>query len=780
MSAPDAAPAPSFDFFVCCDDFDREAVEALQTALLSRSPGRSYFWNPPPVSGPSVDKALEAILGGSRLVVMLVTSNTAPDFFERYEVRRAGELAGEGKLTVVAVTIDLELEVLGLLDRIPSAERLDARQLGSTRAVADALCRIAGVPLPERHPPSVELVDELERLLSYRARHAHSEDQVAAVVPRIEQLAQEIAIGAEINEGDVVAGARLSRPLGSDSFSYTWYAKREATSEPCVVKVFRLERLTSGMMLWGFRNAERALATLNEHPNAPRSIVRLLEVSSDTLAFCTEYLPEGTLEHVQSRGWPLERRVGLFAQVCAAVEFAHGLGIVHGDIKPTNISLNADGRAVLTDFALSAPRLIPESSKSYARVAAPMYMPPELRDEEATESSDIYSLGRLLHYLLIERTPPPQLEAEPTLESLERFPPSLVAIVRRATRLDPAHRYVSVKEMLADLEVHRTGGTVVAVPLPEVVRPPGTSAPAWLRSPAVMGAAGLMALVLLLVWAVSRQGPPQPAVARVAGTAVEAPPPPTAPRTPTAPAAPVDARVCRSTPLSCQRAEWKDAGGMAFVRVCAGVFCMGSGDGDELAQGGERPAHGVAVPEFWIGRAEVRNVDLRRVDPTWKGEPELPATGVTWEQADRFCRALGHRLPSEAEWEYAARGTDGRRYPWGNVDPGVGHAAFNQPRGVPGGPSATDSHPAGAGPFGTLHQAGNVSEWVADCFDPRTYRARLERNLTDAAPVLWPDCVTHVLRGGSFLDGQAKIRAAARADASSLVKSDAVGFRCAR
>src|SRR5262245_1408681 len=103
MATPGAAPVQNFDFFLCCADPDREAAEALQTALLARSPGRSYFWIPPPATGPSVERSLEAMLRGSRLVVALVTSNTEADFFDRFEVRRAAELQEADNCRVVAV-----------------------------------------------------------------------------------------------------------------------------------------------------------------------------------------------------------------------------------------------------------------------------------------------------------------------------------------------------------------------------------------------------------------------------------------------------------------------------------------------------------------------------------------------------------------------------------------------------------------------------------------------------------------------------------------------------
>ncbi|HNC95718.1 MAG TPA: formylglycine-generating enzyme family protein, partial [Myxococcota bacterium] len=208
---------------------------------------------------------------------------------------------------------------------------------------------------------------------------------------------------------------------------------------------------------------------------------------------------------------------------------------------------------------------------------------------------------------------------------------------------------------------------------------------------------------------------------------------------------------------------------IVWSAVPKGSFEMGSRDGDE----NEQPMRTVAVDAFEIGTYEVDNATYRAWDPEKTGEDRLPVVEVSWHEADAFCRWLGFadplyqvRLPTEAEWEYAARGTDGRSYPWGNADPTAERAVF-------GGAdlAAVDSLPAGRGPFGTYHQAGNVWEWVGDWYAP--YDSQSVNNPTGPA-------VGRVLRGGPWSDDAVDLRSALRAWIPPSDSDDIIGFRCVR
>ncbi len=229
--------------------------------------------------------------------------------------------------------------------------------------------------------------------------------------------------------------------------------------------------------------------------------------------------------------------------------------------------------------------------------------------------------------------------------------------------------------------------------------------------------------------------------------------------------------------------------GAPMVLVPAGEFMMGAQKDDKMAREDEQPAHPVYLDAFYIDQYEVTTSryatffhEMKRNAPRYWSEQVLeeyghkPVVGVSWNDADSYCSWAGKRLPTEAEWEKAARGTDQRLYPWGNDAPNELRANFGQSFRFDY-EVLTDvgSFEQGKSPYGAYDMAGNVWEWVADWYDENYYVKGEARN--PQGPSVGE---SHVVRGGPWLDGPQHIRSAVRDKVSPLYLSDLIGFRCAQ
>jgi toxoflavin biosynthesis protein ToxD len=211
--------------------------------------------------------------------------------------------------------------------------------------------------------------------------------------------------------------------------------------------------------------------------------------------------------------------------------------------------------------------------------------------------------------------------------------------------------------------------------------------------------------------------------------------------------------------------------------VPAGPFLMGSDPaGAYPPDPDEQPRHSVSHAAFQLSRTAVTSSQYRVFTaatgrrPGVTGEDDCPITYVSWHDAQAFCEWSGTRLPTEAEWEAAARGGDERLWPWGDEPPDSTRCVFAA--GI-GGPSPAGRLPRGASPAGALDMAGNVWEWVSSAYRPYPYDASDGREQPgDAEP--------RVVRGGSYLDGPGGVRCSVRRPMLAPARDTYVGFRVVR
>ena len=210
-----------------------------------------------------------------------------------------------------------------------------------------------------------------------------------------------------------------------------------------------------------------------------------------------------------------------------------------------------------------------------------------------------------------------------------------------------------------------------------------------------------------------------------------------------------------------------------YLFIPSARLLMGSVDYPE-----EGPVHEVHIDSFFFDRTEVSRAAYAVFAETRTGElpidadPDLPATGVAWADAAGYCGWAGKRLPTEAEWELAARGAEGRRYPWGAASPAPHLARFAGAGGRQ--PTVVGDLEAGATPQGVLNLAGNAAEWVADWWHPRYDSGGPSDNPTGPGEGDY-----RVVRGGGFLSGADELRSTARAFHNPQRGAAHIGFRCA-
>ena len=570
--------------------------------------------------------------------------------------------------------------------------------------------------------------------------------------------------------GKTIGKVRIEKYLARGGMAEVYFGTHLSLDRPVAIKVLHSYIEEDATLLARFQREAKVVAGLR-HPN----IVQIFDFDAveGHPYIVMEYLKGPTLAtylrglHKRDERIPPHQVARLLKVVTAALDYAHGQGVVHRDIKPGNIMLHGradeipldkpltnDVEAILTDFGLVRIENSASQTASGMVSGTPAYMSPEqARGDKADHRTDIYSLGVVLYEMLAGRVP---FESDSTLAVIYKhineppppisgISPAVQAVMDRALAKNPNDRYQTSREMAVDFylaigmnaEAETIMGEVPATPRGGPKKKAG-------RSPAWIGIAAFAFVCLLAVviggflmasnLSVFSKGNETPEVA-ITDPVTEAP--------------------TQDVAVDLPSAE-------GMVQIAAGAYEVGV-----LAPVDEwhvQPLN-LTLNSYWIDKYQTTNAQYQLfLDQTggqppeiWPGEADHPVRGVTWDQATAYCTWAGKRIPTEAEWEAAGRGPGAspQIYPWG-IDPTAGGETFNLPD--------QDTYAVGTLPFnvslfGVFDMVGNVWEWVGEPYSSLQAGYR-------------------ILRGGRYgLPQDLAYRLAVAPEDTHIIKFS--GFRCA-
>lgn len=615
---------------------------------------------------------------------------------------------------------------------------------------------------------------------------------------------------------------RIVRPIGQGGMGTVYEAVHATIGHRVAIK--RLRKIADDQASRRIIKEARALGAV-AHPG----LVRVLDVLADSQGapcLVLEYLDGQTLRARSGRPLGLQEVVEIGQQLAMALLASHRRGVIHRDLKPENVMLVPDPeltrgeRVKILDFGIArlvdAPELATRTADGLMICGTPAYMSPEQCTGElpASEKSDVYALGVVLYEMLCGQPPfhgePSRLVRMHVFQS-PRPPHELRPDV-------PAQLERLCLRMLAKTPAHRPTMAEVATRLGQPLRPmgPGIRAAKKLSMFTGLGALGLGTCVLLgcFLWlklsgqvlvtgGEFTQGAPQADLESRSQTQTddyereiiwrEGP-----------------ERRVRITPFLLDRTEVPSAPVTAWLnrelqaaRACADyrpklgdveVYAIPPAPDGSCPSG---PPRAAMLMEVVIGTRRYYGPSYNQTSGRFELDGDvrrMPAVLLTHYGASAFCESVGKRLPSEAEWEFAARGPTGRLYPWGKKEPGCDSAVYGRETSHPDclsrgeHPEDVDAPTRDESPFGALHMSGNVGEWVEDRFDGR-YAPCPSGVCIDPMVPSGPTTEAHLFRGGTWYMGADSLLATGRGiwpqppapgkGLNSPARGD-IGFRCAR
>lgn len=636
-------------------------------------------------------------------------------------------------------------------------------------------------------------------------------------------------------EAQYLGDYELVRELGRGSFGTVWQARHRTTGWLRAIKLANDPRLVE--------QSRREAAVLDGLRHDRIVLVHEFIGGAERPGIIFEYVEGGDLGKLLAHGpLPWQRAVEIAGQVLEALGAAQAAGLIHRDVKPSNILLTREGNVKVADFGLvsAAERagsllLSQQTGQSGSIAGTAHYMAPEL-DHSAAPSpqSDLFSVGVVLYECLTGRLP--RGAFRPPSEASGGRPKALDCLVMALLEPEPGDRPPSARHANEALREATRSGTNencgAGSHKPREGRAPQAAAtdgeqrgrpsrasqaaptpprmPQGERSPAERPAGGAGPQN-------GQRAEEQPAPETVregprTGPASDASPPRLDPRPPSRSRQvqitlgvvlfalsvvfiprllrhhgdPSDSAAKGLTTMADGSAVGEETlgpDGETYVWVPAGEFMMGS----ERGWASGEPVHRVKISQgFWMGKHEVTNARYRRFcddtghafPPESDGSVDHPVTHVSWQDAVDYCEHYGMRLPTEAEWEYAARGPQGHHYPWGERWDAakcttLGGDSFDWPDSMESVPThQVGTFPDGASWCGAMDMAGNVGEWCADWYD----RDYFEQSPTDD-PQGPASGNGHVVRGA--FDGGETLIFPSAVCRSSYMYPTITGFRCA-
>jgi len=610
-------------------------------------------------------------------------------------------------------------------------------------------------------------------------------------------------IGEKFGDYEIVAS------LGKGGFGSVWKGI-DKKGTPVAIKVLNPQVLDNPKVVKKFFHEAMILAKL-DHPG----ITRLLEFFPDgnNYAIVMEYVEGVELKKIlqQQNQLPFDIAMKIAKQVLDAFQYAMQNGILHRDIKPGNIMIDKHGNAKIMDFGI-AKMSSTASHDTAASMLSVHYTAPERFDQsrKVDARSDIYSLGLVLYEMFAGRRPFSAMETSQVMFShlneipdspskfVHSLPPTVSGAILKALEKDPEDRFQDFGEFSTALDARGEDdpdATIlndddITIIMDAAQGKSGAGSAIGRRAAAIKKhPLGLIAAAgILLIFAAAGYVYLQPS------TEV---PPLSGDKAVSAAKAPGLSWPKNSKGF----AEVEHpADGMPLVRIPSGEFTMGS---DKYSA--ERPVQRIFLDEYFIDEhlvsneqfskfveatgyvtdAEKEGAGMVRIGRRWKkvdeanwrmpdgligieGKEDHPVSQVSYNDALQYCRWSGRELPTEAQWEKAARGTNGNEYPWGDQEPDDTMANFDN---LVGTTTPVNRYENGQSPYGIFDMAGNVYQWTADWY---ATGERAAKNPTGPE-----NGEERVIKGGSFIEGIESLRSANRDRYPPNFSSFLFGFRCA-